>query len=74
MPPRTQLWGNPPDIPNLAAHSNGLKGGRPRKVVPRPNPEPARREKPHNGMVRRRSLEVVEFEEGGSHETTRDRY
>jgi hypothetical protein len=25
---------------------------------------------PHNGMVRRGFLEVVEFEEGGSHETT----
>jgi hypothetical protein len=29
---------------------------------------------PHNGMVRRGILEVVEFEDGGSHETTRDRY
>ena len=32
------------------------------------------RKKPHNGMVRRGILEVVEFEDGGSHETTRDRY
>ena len=30
--------------------------------------------RPHNGMVRRGILEVVEFEDGGSHETTRDRY
>jgi hypothetical protein len=29
---------------------------------------------PHNGMVRRGILEVVEFEDGGSHETTLDRY
>jgi hypothetical protein len=29
---------------------------------------------PHNGMVRRGILEVVEFEDGGSRETTRDRY
>jgi hypothetical protein len=35
---------------------------------------PFRRQKPHNGMVRREFLEVVEFEDGGSHETTRDRY
>ena len=29
---------------------------------------------PHNGMVRRGFLEVVEFEEGGSDETTRAGY
>jgi hypothetical protein len=34
----------------------------------------ARALKPHNGMVRRGILEALEFEDGGSHETTRDRY
>jgi hypothetical protein len=49
----------------------------PRQSVPAARltrPEPSGGSGPHNGMVRRGSLEVVESEEEACHETTRGRY
>jgi hypothetical protein len=44
------------------------------RLIVEQRPDPPEGKKPHNGMVRRGSLEVVESEEEAFHETTRGRY
>ncbi len=43
----------------LAARLNGLKGSRPRKAVPRPNPKPVRRKKPDSDKATSRDLTPI---------------